>query len=425
MVPEDLPISPQSLFPGEEGKLTISLTTLPTTTCQGKMFALDQTRLSLAPHCTCRVPCSSTCSRLASCDKVDRESHSLTLSPTSSLSLRSSTTELDLSPTSLPSFSNPDPIFLPDQPARLDTTQSDLYPVASPTTQPADSTTDTPMKASVQSPSSPVSLPSVCSIMDNLSYTSFSQPVCTSPQLLSVAYYIVLFYMEVYKYLVVTTSWAFENSPLLSVPAMFRWIPLCPRCSPSMSSSGPTGLSISSTTYKPSIYSAASKQDLSLLRKDLSCTHYRLIPIGCKTLPSSALHSLFIWISWFLLGKSVICQETTASQPPKPPWAFICGSPTTHDTSFSLVLWFLLEEPVYDLGEITSLSLMTSSTLSQKMLATASTDCSVTMECTSSVLLLTEESTESKQYSLYQPPSSGICMPFLISTTLNTPMMNL
>ena len=80
---------------------------------------------------------------------------------------------------------------------------------------------------------------------------------------------------------------------------------------------------------------------------------------------------------------------------------------------------------MYDLGEITSLSLMTSSTLSQKMLATASTDYSVTMECTSSVLLLTEESTESKQYSLYQPPSSGICMPFLISTTLNTPMMNL
>jgi hypothetical protein len=88
---------------------------------------------------------------------------------------------------------------------------------------------------------------------------------------------------------------------------------------------------LSSLSSNPAIRVSTVNETADMLTSQLSTftVIHRLIPIGCWALPSSALFSLYIWISWFLLCRSVICQETTAFLPPKPPWLTADKSPCT------------------------------------------------------------------------------------------------
>ena len=88
---------------------------------------------------------------------------------------------------------------------------------------------------------------------------------------------------------------------------------------------------LSSLSSNPAIRVSTVNETADMLTSQLSTftVIHRLIPIGCWALPSSALFSLYIWISWFLLWRSVIWQETTAFLPPKPPWLMADKSPCT------------------------------------------------------------------------------------------------
>ena len=154
---------------------------------------------------------------------------------------------------------------------------------------------------------------------------------------------------------------------------------------------------LSSLSSNPAIRVSTVNETADMLTSQLSTftVIHRLIPIGCWALPSSALFSLYIWISWFLLCRSVICQETTAFLPPKPPWLMADKSPCT----------FLMICP--DTRELSTATVLLSTVLLSMVLLSRVVVSRVMM---STVLL--SSYCHILLSSLYQ------------STTLNTPMMN-